>query len=48
MNNSNHMLPLGRGLAEQKAYIRRTLDLIAGDDRRQTDRMVVSERLFQR
>jgi peptidoglycan/xylan/chitin deacetylase (PgdA/CDA1 family) len=29
MNNSNNMLPLGRGLAEQKAYIRRTLDLIA-------------------
>ena len=30
MNNSSHMLPLGRGVAEQKAYIRRTLDLIAG------------------
>jgi len=30
MNNSNHILPLGRGLAEQKAYIRQTLDLIAG------------------
>jgi peptidoglycan/xylan/chitin deacetylase (PgdA/CDA1 family) len=30
MNNSNHILPLGRGLAKQKAYIRRTLDLIAG------------------
>src|SRR4029077_9952291 len=30
MNNSSHMLPLGRGLAEQKAYIRRTLELIAG------------------
>jgi peptidoglycan/xylan/chitin deacetylase (PgdA/CDA1 family) len=30
MNNSNRILPLGRGLAEQKAYIRRTLDLIAG------------------
>src|SRR6266568_4801448 len=30
MNNTNHMLPLGRGLTEQKAYIRRTLDLIAG------------------
>jgi peptidoglycan/xylan/chitin deacetylase (PgdA/CDA1 family) len=29
MNNSNDMLPLGRGLVEQKAYIRRTLDLIA-------------------
>jgi allantoinase len=29
MNNSNRILPLGRGLAEQKAYIRRTLDLIA-------------------
>jgi allantoinase len=28
MNNSNHTLPLGRGLAAQKAYIRRTLDLI--------------------
>jgi peptidoglycan/xylan/chitin deacetylase (PgdA/CDA1 family) len=30
MNNTSHMLPLGRGLAEQKAYISRTLDLIAG------------------
>jgi len=30
MNNTSHMLPLGRGMAEQKAYIRRTLDLIAG------------------
>ena len=29
MNNSNDMLPLGRGLAEQKDYVRRTLDLIA-------------------
>ena len=29
MNNSNHGLPLGRGLDEQKAYIRQTLDLIA-------------------
>jgi peptidoglycan/xylan/chitin deacetylase (PgdA/CDA1 family) len=29
MNNSNNILPLGRGLAEQKAYIRQTLDLIA-------------------
>jgi allantoinase len=29
MNNTNRMLPLGRGLAAQKAYIRRTLDLIA-------------------
>src|SRR5262249_33327510 len=29
INNSNDMLPLGRGLAEQKSYIRRTLDLIA-------------------
>jgi allantoinase len=29
MNNSSHMLPLGRGLTEQKAYIRGTLDLIA-------------------
>ena len=29
MNNTSNMLPLGRGLAEQKAYIRRTLDLIA-------------------
>ena len=28
MNNSNDILPLGRGLAEQKHYIRRTLDLI--------------------
>src|SRR5262249_13748333 len=30
MNNPSNGLPLGRGLAEQKAYIRRTLDLIAG------------------
>src|SRR6202049_4927920 len=30
MNNTSNMLPLGRGLTEQKAYIRRTLDLIAG------------------
>jgi allantoinase len=29
MNNSNDILPLGRGLAEQKDYIRRTVDLIA-------------------
>ena len=29
MNNTSHMLPLGRGLAEQKVYIRRTLDQIA-------------------
>jgi allantoinase len=29
MNNSNRILPLGRGLAAQKAYVRRTLDLIA-------------------
>lgn len=29
MNNSNDILPLGRGIAEQRAYIRRTLDLIA-------------------
>lgn len=29
MNNTSRMLQLGRGLAEQKAYIRRTLDLIA-------------------
>ena len=29
MNNSNDILPLGRGLVEQKVYIRRTLDLIA-------------------
>jgi allantoinase len=30
MNNTSRQLPLGRGLAEQKAYIRRTLDMIAG------------------
>jgi allantoinase len=29
MNNTSHMLPLGRGLAEQQVYIRRTLDQIA-------------------
>lgn len=28
MNNSTHILPIGRGLAEQKIYIRRTLDRI--------------------
>jgi allantoinase len=30
MNNSNRGLPLGRGVTEQKAYVRRTLDMIAG------------------
>jgi len=30
INNTSQLLPLGRGLAEQKAYIRRTLDMIAG------------------
>jgi allantoinase len=30
MNNTSHQLPLGRGLADQKTYVRRTLDLIAG------------------
>jgi allantoinase len=29
MNNATHILPLGRGLAEQKAYIRQTLTMIA-------------------
>jgi allantoinase len=29
MNNTSHMLPLSRGLDEQKAYIRDTLNLIA-------------------
>ena len=29
MNNTSHMLPLGRGLAEQREYIRQTLDLLA-------------------
>jgi len=29
MNNTSRQLPLGRGLGEQKAYIRQTLDLIA-------------------
>src|SRR5271170_159310 len=29
MNNTSHQLPLGRGLAEQKVYVHRTLDLIA-------------------
>jgi allantoinase len=29
MNNSSNQLPLGRGLDAQKAYVRRTLDLIA-------------------
>jgi allantoinase len=30
MNNTSHMLPLGRGLLEQKAYIHQTLDMIEG------------------
>src|SRR5215471_8056634 len=30
MNNTNHGLPLGRGLGAQKAYVRETLDVIAG------------------
>ena len=30
IDNTSQLLPLGRGLAEQKAYIRRTLDAIAG------------------
>jgi allantoinase len=29
MNNTSRQLPLGLGIAKQKAYIRRTLDLIA-------------------
>src|SRR5215470_753105 len=29
MNNTNNMLPLGRGLTAQRAYVRQTLDLIA-------------------
>ena len=29
MNNTNQLIPLGRGLAAQKAYIRQTLDAIA-------------------
>jgi peptidoglycan/xylan/chitin deacetylase (PgdA/CDA1 family) len=31
INNSTELLPLGRGLDEQEAYIRRTLDLIEKD-----------------
>jgi hypothetical protein len=30
INNTSQLLPLGRGLPEQKVYIRRTLDMIAG------------------
>jgi allantoinase len=30
LNNTTHMLPIGRGVAEQRAYIRRTLDMIDG------------------
>jgi allantoinase len=30
LNNTTHMLPLSQGVAEQKAYIRRTLDMIDG------------------
>jgi hypothetical protein len=29
LNNSNKLLPLGRGLPEQKAYVRQTIDMIA-------------------
>jgi allantoinase len=29
MNNTSHILPLGRGVREQRDYIRRTLDMIA-------------------
>jgi allantoinase len=29
LNNTSHMLPLGRGVAEQKAYVRGTLDMLA-------------------
>src|SRR5688572_20789713 len=29
MNNSNHILPMGRGVAEQRSYVRKTLDTIA-------------------
>jgi allantoinase len=29
LNNSNRLLPLGRGLPEQKAYVHQTLDMIA-------------------
>lgn len=31
MNNSNYLLPLGRGIDAQEAYIRRTLDMIEKD-----------------
>jgi hypothetical protein len=48
MNNSNDILPLGRGLAEQKDYIRRTVDLIASSTGGAADRLVQSQRLFQR
>lgn len=30
VNNTSQLLPLGRGLSEQKVYIRRTLDMIVG------------------
>jgi allantoinase len=30
LNNTSHLLPLGLGIEKQKAYIRRTLDVIAG------------------
>jgi hypothetical protein len=30
INNTSQLLPLGRGLPEQKVYIRRTLDMIVG------------------
>jgi allantoinase len=30
LNNTSHMLPLGRGLSQQKAYVRHTLDMLAG------------------
>jgi allantoinase len=33
LNNTTHMLPLGRGVAEQKAYIRQTLGVIESTTR---------------
>ena len=47
MNNTSHMLPLGRGVAEQKAYIRRDAGPDRRRDRRQARRLVQSERLLR-
>ena len=48
MNNTSRMLPLGRGLAEQKAYIRQNPRHDRRCDRLKAPRLVEPERLFER